>query len=65
MALPALKVVQPRLRTGAVVIVDNTASMSDLYKDLLDYLRDPDSPFTTLTLPFSNGLEMAVYSPRT
>ena len=64
MALPGLKVVQPKLRPGAVVVVDNTISLADFYKDLLEYLRDPNGPFTTLTLPHSNGLEMAVYCPR-
>ena len=64
LALPALKVVQPKLRLGAVIISDNTSSMAPAYKGLLEYLRDPDSPFTNLTLPFSNGLEMSVYCPQ-
>lgn len=64
MALPALKLVQPHMRYGAVVITDNTVGAAEGYKDLLNYMRDPDSGFTNLTLPYSRGLEMSVYLPR-
>ena len=63
MALPALKLVQPKMRYGAVVIADNTIEAAKGYKDLLDYLRSPDSGFITFTLPFTKGLEMSVYLP--
>ncbi|KAK5467211.1 hypothetical protein LTS15_000183 [Exophiala xenobiotica] len=63
LALPVLKLVQPRMRRGAVVIVDNTISSSSRYKDLLNYLRASDSGFTNLTLPYTKGLEMSVYMP--
>lgn len=64
MALPTLKLVQPKMRYGAVVIADNTIKSAQNYKELLDYLRSPDSGFTNLTLPHSNGLEMSVYLPQ-
>ncbi|KKA19572.1 O-methyltransferase [Rasamsonia emersonii CBS 393.64] len=64
MALPTLKLVQPHMRYGAVVIADNTVGAAEGYKDLLNYMRDPDSGFTNLTLPYSRGLEMSVYLPR-
>ncbi|KZF19077.1 hypothetical protein L228DRAFT_234760 [Xylona heveae TC161] len=63
MALPTLKLIQPHLRQGAVVIIDNTISSATRYKDLLGYLRSKDSGFTNLTIPYSNGLELCVYSP--
>jgi predicted O-methyltransferase YrrM len=63
MAFPTLKVVQPKLRRGAVVITDNTISGADRYEELLVYLRDPQSGFVNSTLPFKNGLEMSVYLP--
>jgi hypothetical protein len=63
MALPTLKLVQPKLRHGAVVIVDNTIGNAG-YKDLLDYLRAPRSGFSNITLPYSKGLEMSVYLPK-
>ena len=63
LALPVLKLVQPAMRPGAVVIIDNTSGASARYKDLLEYLQAPDSGFRNLTLPYSKGLEMSVYLP--
>lgn len=64
MALPTLKVIQPKMRYGAVVIADNTIGSATKYKELLDYLRAPESDFTNLTLPYNKGLELAVYLPK-
>ena len=64
LALPTLKVVQPHLKHGAVIITDNTVSAASGYEELLNYLRDPNGSFRTLTLPFSNGLELSVFQPR-
>lgn len=64
MALPTLKLVQSKMRHGAVVIADNTVSAAAAYKEYFDYIRAPDSPFTNLTLPYSGGLEFSVYTPR-
>ncbi|RDW87008.1 O-methyltransferase [Aspergillus mulundensis] len=63
LALPTLKIVQPCLRHGAVVLVDNTISGAEGYADLLAYLRAPGSGFRNMTLPFTNGFEMCVYMP--
>ncbi|KAB8208519.1 hypothetical protein BDV34DRAFT_210920 [Aspergillus parasiticus] len=51
MTLPALKALQPHLRYGAVVIVDNTISSAGHYEDLLEYLQQENSGFTNLTNP--------------
>lgn len=64
MALPTLKLIQPKMRHGAVVLADNTAKNPTSYKELLEYLRAPESRFSNLTLPYTNGLEMSVYLPR-
>ncbi|KAJ9144097.1 O-methyltransferase [Pleurostoma richardsiae] len=64
MALPTLKLVQPRMRKGAVVITDNTVSSAKSYKEFLTHIRDPNSGFINLTLPYKGGLEMSVYLPR-
>ncbi|EXJ74822.1 uncharacterized protein A1O5_01518 [Cladophialophora psammophila CBS 110553] len=63
MALPVLKLCQPRMRRGAVVVADNTIGSASKYKDLLEYMRDPGSGFRNLTLPYTNGMEMSVYMP--
>lgn len=64
LALPTLKIVQPKLRSGAVVIIDNTISGEERYKDLLQHLRDPESGFSNLTVPYHNGLDVSVYHPK-
>ncbi|EFX04259.1 O-methyltransferase [Grosmannia clavigera kw1407] len=63
MALPTLKIVQPKLRYGAVVITDNTISSAAKYKEYLDYIRATDSGFSNMTVPFKGGLEISVYLP--
>ncbi|KAF2094066.1 hypothetical protein NA57DRAFT_46778 [Rhizodiscina lignyota] len=63
MTLPALKLVQPHLRHGAIVIVDNTIASASRYKDLLQHLRAEGSGFLNLTLPYHKGLEMCIYYP--
>jgi len=62
-ALPALKMVLPKLRPGAAVVADNTISSADGYKDLFDVIRDPSGPFTSITLPYKNGLDLSIYNP--
>ncbi|KAG8623744.1 hypothetical protein KVT40_008720 [Elsinoe batatas] len=63
LALPTLKLVQPRLRPGAVVLTDNTISGANGYKDLLSYMKAPENGFRNITLPYTNGFEMSVYYP--
>ncbi|KAH7371881.1 S-adenosyl-L-methionine-dependent methyltransferase [Cadophora sp. MPI-SDFR-AT-0126] len=63
LALPTLKIVQPNLRRGAVVIADNTAIGRDRYADLLSYVHDKENGFRSLTVPYKGGLEVCVYLP--
>ena len=63
MALPTLKIVQPALRRGAVVLIDNVISGAKGYSDLMEYLNEPGSGFQNMTLPFTNGFGMSVYLP--
>jgi len=48
MARPALELVSPFLRDGAVVICDNTAQFRDAYNDYFEFLGDPANRFRTL-----------------
>jgi hypothetical protein len=64
MALPALKLVEPRFKPGAVVLVDNTVSGVERYRELFAHLRDPEGSYSNLTLPYDNGLEMSVFLPK-
>jgi predicted O-methyltransferase YrrM len=60
MARPALELVAPRLRAGAVIITDNTAQFPDAYRDFFEFVNDPANGLSTMTLPFEGGLEFTV-----
>ncbi|KAJ7230098.1 S-adenosyl-L-methionine-dependent methyltransferase [Mycena pura] len=61
LAMPTLALVKPRLRIGALVIVDNVIAGAAGYKDLLLYLDDPNNGFRSTTAPYPGGLCVAVY----
>jgi predicted O-methyltransferase YrrM len=58
MARPALQLVTPHLRPGAIVIADNTRQYRDEYSDYFAFLQAQG--FRTMTLPFDGGLEFSV-----
>ena len=60
MARPAIELIAPHLRPGAVVVADNTARVRHTYQAFFDFLEDPANGFSTMTLPFDGGLEMVV-----
>jgi predicted O-methyltransferase YrrM len=59
---PALDILGPRLRTGAVICTDNTAGerSRENYADLFALLESPAGGFRTMTLPFEGGLELSL-----
>jgi predicted O-methyltransferase YrrM len=60
MARPALSLIAPHLREGAVVICDNTLQFRDAYSEYFDFVHDPRNGLRTMTLPFEGGLEFTV-----
>jgi predicted O-methyltransferase YrrM len=60
MARPALELVAPHLRQGAIIVCDNTQSFRADYADYFAFLNDPANGFRTMTLPFEGGLEFSV-----
>jgi len=58
MARPALELVTPHLRPGAIVVCDNTERYRNEYADYFAFLEE--SGFRTMTLPFDGGLELSV-----
>jgi predicted O-methyltransferase YrrM len=60
MARPAIELLAPSLRPGAIVIADNTTSFREAYADYFAFLNDPANRFLTMTLPFEGGLELTV-----
>ncbi|MBS0222739.1 MAG: class I SAM-dependent methyltransferase [Proteobacteria bacterium] len=64
MARPALELVAPHLREGAIVICDNTQAYREAYADYFAFIGDPANGFRTMTLPFNGGLELSVRCSR-
>ena len=60
MARPALELVAPHLRPGAVVVCDNTQQFRDAYQEYFAFVDDPRNGLRTFTLPFDGGLEFTV-----
>jgi predicted O-methyltransferase YrrM len=60
MVRPALELIAPRLRPGAVVVCDNTGQFRASYRDFFAFVEDPGNGMATLTLPFQGGLEFCV-----
>ena len=58
MARPALELVTPHLKPGAIVVCDNTALFRSEYADYFAFLDT--NGFRTMTLPFDGGLEFSV-----
>ena len=59
-ALPALELISPRLRTGAIVACDNTTVDIAEYHGYFEFVNDPKNRFQTLTVPFKGGFELSV-----
>ena len=63
LARPALELVTPHLRPGAIVVCDNTEQYRSAYADYFAFLAEPANGFRTMTLPFDGGLELSVRCP--
>jgi predicted O-methyltransferase YrrM len=61
MVAPALERLGPHLSDRAVIMADNTGREREGYKPFFDFLAA--NGFSSLTLPFEGGLEMAVRRP--
>jgi predicted O-methyltransferase YrrM len=60
MARPALELVSPHLRPGAVVVADNTTQFRHAYRHFFEFVQDPKNRLRSLTLPYDGGLELCV-----
>ena len=59
-ALPALELVSPSLRPGAIVVCDNTTVDAAEYHDYFEFVNHPSNRFHTMTVPFQGGFELTV-----
>jgi predicted O-methyltransferase YrrM len=60
--LPVLRLLQPRLTPGALVIADDTSYESAA--DYLAYVRDPGNGFVSVGFPVDDGIEVSSWTGR-
>lgn len=62
LALPVLRLLEPRLRPGALVLVDDVDLDfgSDVHGPLASYLADSANGYLSMTLPIGDGIEACV-----
>ena len=60
MVMPAMELIAPHLRSGALVVCDNTIAFREPYADYFAFIKDPANGFVSTTLPFSGGLELTL-----
>jgi predicted O-methyltransferase YrrM len=56
--LPVLRLLEPRLTPGALVLADDTISLAAEMADYLAYVRDPANGYLSIPFPESDGLEI-------
>jgi predicted O-methyltransferase YrrM len=59
-SLEVFRLIAPRLRKGAIVVVDGTETLREPQADFLDYLSDPRNGFRYTELSIGDGTGLAV-----
>jgi predicted O-methyltransferase YrrM len=57
--LPVLRLLEPHLTPGALVVADDTVSMAAQMADYLAYVRDTGRGYLSIAFPESDGLEIS------
>ena len=60
MARPAIELIAPQLRSGALIVADNTEQFRHAYRNFFAFVEDPQNGLSTMTLPFQGGLELVL-----
>jgi predicted O-methyltransferase YrrM len=56
--LPVLRLLEPRLTPGALILADDSVSQSADMPDYLSHVRNPNNGYLSVTFPESDGLEI-------
>ena len=60
--LPVLKLLEPKLRPGAVVLSDNIHSFGKEVAPFLEYVLQPQNGYESSTLGLSDGMEFSIFT---
>ncbi|WET83069.1 class I SAM-dependent methyltransferase [Amycolatopsis sp. QT-25] len=58
--LEVLRLVEPSLRQGALVVSDGVPGGGEILRDYHDYVHDPANGYSTIEIPLGDGLEVSV-----
>jgi predicted O-methyltransferase YrrM len=60
LARPAIELLAPQLRAGAVVMCDNVQQFAGQYRDYLSFVRSPANGFRSMLWPTKGGVEISI-----
>ncbi len=58
--LPLLRLLEPRLAPGALIVADDVTLFPAETRDYLDYVRTPGNGYTGVEIPLDDGLDLAL-----
>lgn len=58
--LPLLKQLEPRLRSGAVIVADDLKLLPELLAPYVAYVRDKTNGYLSVELPMDDGIELSL-----
>jgi predicted O-methyltransferase YrrM len=58
--LPVLKLVEPALEPGALVVADDLDLFPEVHKPYLAYVRNPDNGYVSVEVPIGDRLELSI-----
>jgi predicted O-methyltransferase YrrM len=58
--LPVLQLLEPKLRSNAIVAADNTKDMPEAMASYLEYVRDYRNGYVSVDLPVDHGNELSL-----
>jgi predicted O-methyltransferase YrrM len=57
--LPVLRLLEPSLLAGALVVADDLDLFPDALRPYLDYVRDPTNGYVSVKLPIGDAMELS------
>jgi predicted O-methyltransferase YrrM len=61
LCLPVLRLLEPRLGSGALVVADDAENHPNM-ADYLSYVRDPAHGYVTVLFPVEDGMELSCWT---
>ena len=58
--LPFLRMIEPALRPGALVVADDLDLFPDALREYVDYVREPANGYVSVKLPIGDAMELSV-----